>query len=107
MELYENIDMVETIIHEGPTDTRKLENDIQAVSGVKSQAEAKKGEVCPRCKSGYINPVGDSNKLTQKMSCHNCGYTYDKLDGASIVSFLIVMGLIIWVCSGGLGTCSP
>lgn len=47
----------ETIIHEGPTDTRELERGVGAISGVKGGVDASKGKVCPRCKSGYINPT--------------------------------------------------
>lgn len=89
-----------------PADSSNVQRAVESVSGVTGSPDAKKGKVCPRCRSGYINPIGDSNKLMQKMSCHNCGYTYKTLNGAYLLAMIIVIGVMIWICSGGLGKCA-
>lgn len=85
----------EMVIHTGPTDTRRLERGVETLSGVRRRPGRPHAKVCPRCGSTYLNRVGDGNKVTQKMQCHNCGYTYDTFNGFNLVVFLILLVLVI------------
>jgi hypothetical protein len=87
------------VIHEGPTDVTGVRKDLTGISGISSQPDASKGTLCPRCKSGYINPIGPDNEMIQKRQCHNCGYVMSGFNGAWLVTVLI-MGLVFLGCIG-------
>lgn len=89
-------------IYDLPTSAVSLHRAVQQVSGVNGM-DARKGRICQRCNSGYINPVGKVQHLTQKMACHSCGYSFEKFDAASIfgviVAVIVVAGVWIFVFS--------
>jgi len=94
----------ETVIHTGPTDTRKLEQRIETLTGVKPRSRRASGKICPRCGSTYLNPVNDRNKITPQIRCHNCGYTYDQFNSAGAIAFLVVLAVVVAIA---LHTCAP
>jgi hypothetical protein len=80
----------------------RVERAVRDVSGVRPAVDPSKGEVCPRCRSGYINTVGRrGTEITVR--CHNCGYTFTRFSIATLIAYLFIIGFIIWLCAGGLG----
>ncbi len=92
----ETVHHKETVVRERGGDTRRVEEELRAISGARG-----KGLRCRRCDSTYLN-LQKATTFWRRYQCHNCGRVESRFRWFSAVVATGFLGSITICCLGPL-----